>query len=286
MVRAANLAVCVALAFGAIVSAAAATSAAAPAPAAARRLEQVKVEGKAIDLHALPDNQVLRGKSGRQISGARLKQLHALLSGTANANAAVPTFKAQSGQSLKTLAAMPGNSRIQFDNGRMVRAQDLAKIVALTESLKQTRKPEPVPRALHGVTAKSAVGPSLSIEEALKRPGDEPIRVGKLVYSAQALREIDAKLRASPREPMGLAARATAVRNRTGAPPPRTSAGQQLRLAKGTSLKSVLDKPDNTVLVSPHGKTITVGQLKAHLNKTGQTVEQLQAQARKAAKKP
>jgi len=252
------------------------------APLAAARLEHLQIDGKAIDLHALPDSQMLRGNSGRQISVGRLKQLQAVLSGAAAPqSAASGVIKAAPTQNLKALAAMPANSRIQLSNGRVVSPVQLKRVDMLLGKLEEVRPARPLPRASTGVTAKIAVGPSLSLADALKRPDNEPIQVGKRVFTAATLRQIDSLLRADKKNPHGLVERAAAARKTTGGARTPSPSGPQFKAPAGTPIKTLLAKPDNTVLVSPHGKTFTVAQLKAWLQQNHLTAEQAESRFRK-----
>ena len=245
----------------------------APSPGLAndRAVQNIRVGNQILELHKLPDSKVFKGASGREISVARLRQLQARLA----APAPVPV-KAAPNQSLQQLAATPGTPRIQLANGRIVQVQQLSQIAKLTARLKQQHAPAaPVPQSRNGVQPKSTVGPTFALAEAIKRPGNEPIKVGRFVYTADELKLIDAKLRASLREPRGLTDHVSA-NGRRGAIPTVNVSGPQTRVPRGTSLKSMLSKADNTVLVSPSGRTITVGQIKAHLQSQGLTVEQAQ----------
>jgi hypothetical protein len=128
----------------------------------------------------------------------------------------------------------------------------------------------------------------LTIAAALERPGNEVIQVGSRKYSAEQLRRIDAALRASKREPLGLAERAAAMNKGMArasiAPKGPPATGPRLAVTKATPIQEMLSKPDDTVLQSPSGKTVTVGQVKQYMAREKLTPAQLGARFAKGAK--
>jgi len=179
------------------------------------RFKMVKVDGKLLDLRTMPDSTVLKGKSGRTISVAQIKQLQARIDGAST----TPMITAKKGQSLKSLAAAPAGTLVALPGGRIVRSQDLGKAQALLAKLSEKRVLKPVPVSLKNVQATAIVGQGLTLAEALKRPASDVIQVGSRKYTAEQLRQMDALLKASPREPRGLLDRAAAVGGRTGNAP-------------------------------------------------------------------
>lgn len=186
-------------------------------PTALTRFKMVKVDGKMIDLSKLTDSTVLKGKSGKTISVARIKQLQARIDGAST----MPMITAQKGQSLKSLAAAPVGTMIALPGGKVTRSQDLAKAQTLIAKLAVKRVIKPVPVSLTNVQPTAVVGQGLTLAEAMKRPANEVIQVGSRKYTAEQLRQMDALLKASPREPRGLLDRA-ASSGRTGQTPART----------------------------------------------------------------
>jgi hypothetical protein len=172
--------------------------------AALTRFKVVKVDGKLVDLRTLPDATVLKGKSGQTISVARIKQLQARLDGAS----AKPMITAQKGQSLKTLASAPSGTLIALPGGRVTRSQNLAQIQGVMARLKVKRVVRPIPVSLNNAQPTAVVGQGLTLADALKRPASDVIQIGSRKFTAEQLRQMDALLKASPRDPRGLLERA------------------------------------------------------------------------------
>ncbi len=243
------------------------------APTTQAQFQTLKVDGKVIDLRNLPDSQVLKAKSGKTISVARIRQLQARIDGAS----ARPMMTAKAGQSLKSLAAAPAGTRISLPNGKIVQSQDLGKIQNIYAKLSVNRTITPIPRQVKNAQAQAVVGQGITLAEAMKRPANDVIQVGSHKYTAEQLRQIDALLKASPRDPRGLLERAGsgAAAGRAGTTP-TIPTGPRLKLQRGTSINEMLAKPDNTVLESPSGKIITVAQLKQYMALERLTPAQLQ----------
>lgn len=187
------------------------------APTTLTRFKMVKVDGKMLDLTKLPDSTVLKGKSGKTISVARIKQLQARLDGVTTA----PMITAQKGQSLKSLASAPKNTLIAMPGGRVARSQDLAKVQNILAKLSVKRVVKPIPVSLKNAQPTAVVGQGLTLAEAMKRPASDVIQVGSRKYTAEQLRQMDALLKASPREPRGLLDRAASA-GRAGKTPAKS----------------------------------------------------------------
>jgi hypothetical protein len=184
-------------------------------PVALTRFKMVKVDGKMLDLTKLPDSTVLKGKSGKTITVARIKQLQARLDGVSTA----PMITAQKGQSLKSLAAAPVGTMIALPGGKVTRSQDVAKVQNLVAKLSVKRVIKPAPMSLKTAQPTAVVGQGLTLADAMKRPASDVIQVGSRKYTAEQLRQMDALLKASPREPRGLLDRAASASGRTGNAP-------------------------------------------------------------------
>ena len=240
-----------------------AASMAAPQPQA------VRVGNATIPLATLPDDKTFKSASGREISVARLKQLHAVL------NAPRLTVDAKTPLHLQSLASLPPNTSVHLAPGRDLRARDLAKIATLTAKLHQPPGPKvTLPVSLKNMQPQETVGTGLTVAEALKRPGNEPIRIGSYVFTADQLRTLDKTVRSSPRDPRGLAERAPTGAVTKATVPVASLTGPRTTVSNAPALKVLLGKPDNTVVVSPHGKATTVGRIKAYLAQRGQTLDQ------------
>lgn len=240
------------------------------------RLRTLTIDGRAVDVSALPDSTVLRGKSGRTITVAQLKQLEARINGVSSA----PVLVAKQGQSIKTLAAAPAGTRIVLPGGKVTRAEDMVKLQSIYAKLSEPRTVKPIPQSMPNATAQVVVGQGTTLADALKRPAGDVIQIGSRKYTAEQLRQIDALLKASPRDPRGLLERSRSANaaGRTGTPI-SIPTGPRIKLQRGTSIQEMLAKPDATVLESPSGKTISVGQLKQYMAHERLTPAQLQARA-------
>jgi hypothetical protein len=240
------------------------------------RFLKLKVDGKAVDVSALPDSAVLRGKSGKTITVAQLKQLEARINGVSSA----PMLVAKQGQTIGTLAAAPAGTRIALPGGKVARAEDMVKLQSIYAKLSEPRIVKPIPQSMPNATAQVVVGQGTTLAEAMKRPAGDVIQIGSRKYTAEQLRQMDALLRASPRDPRGLLERARGATpaGRTGTPIALPT-GPRIKLQRGTSIQDMLAKPDGTVLESPSGKTISVAQLKQYMAHERLTPAQLQARA-------
>ncbi len=240
------------------------------------RFRTLKVDGRAVDIGALPDSTVLRGNSGKTITVAQLKQLEARINGASSA----PVLVAKQGQTIRTLAAAPAGTRIVLPGGKVARAEDMVKLQSIYAKLSEPRVIKPIPQSMPNATAQAVVGQGTTLADAMKRPAGDVIQIGSRKYTAEQLRQIDALLKASPRDPRGLV-----ERSRSATPPGRTGApvsiatGPRVKLQPGTSIQDMLAKPDGTVLESPNGKVISVAQLKQYMAHERLTVAQLQARA-------
>ncbi len=238
------------------------------------RMQNLNIGGKIVDLRNLPDSHVLTASNGRTITIARIKQLQARMDSASTS----PLIIAKPGQSLKTLAASPKDSRVTLVGGQTASVTMLGKIEQLQIKLRTNRVVKPVPLSLPNVVAQGVVGQNnLTINEALKRPANEVIQISTHKYTAENLRKMDALLKANPRDPRGIA-------ERMGRPTATAStSGPILKVTRGESLQQLLNKPDNTVLESSNGKKVTVAQIKQYLAKERMTPAQLETKF-KAAK--
>lgn len=257
-------------------------------PTSRVRLQSVMVDGRAVDISTLPDTTVLKGSGGRTISVARVKQLQARLERGASAapagGAKAPLIVAKPGQSLASLSQSPAGSRIQLPGGRVARVEDLSKIQQLRAKLNERRVVRAVPQSMDRASANAVLGQNgLTMAEALKRPGSDVIQVGQRKFSVEQLRQMDALLRASPREPRGLTdGMATSTPGAGNAATARLAAGSQrpsgpvFQVRRGMNVRDMLAKPDNTVLQTESGKTTTVAQIKQYMATQRLTADQLE----------
>lgn len=196
-------------------------AAAAVTPQSLARFQTLKVAGKTVDLRTMANTDVLKGKNGRTISVARIKQLQARIDGASN----TPMMVAKPGQNLKTLAAAPAGTRISLPGGTTARSQDVAKVQNIYAKLAARRVIRPAPMSMTTAKPQAVVGQGgLTLADAMKRPAGEIIQVGTRKYTVEQLRFMDSQLKASKRDPRGLV-------DRTGARAAKTPAAN-LRDAK------------------------------------------------------
>ena len=203
-----------------------------------KRFQNIKMDNKLIDLRSLPDSTLLKGKSGRTISVERIKLLQARIDGTSNA----PMMAAKKGQSIKSLAAAPSGTLISLPGGRITRSQDMAKLQTIFARRNEKRVVRPIPISLKNAPAVAVVGQGgLTLANAIKRPAADVIQVGSRKYTAEQLRQMDALLKASPREPRGLVER---VGTRAARPVPSVNApiGTQNMSPPTEPMKSKLNR--------------------------------------------
>lgn len=169
------------------------------------RFQTLKVAGKTVDLRTMANTDVLKGKNGRTISVARIKQLQARIDGASS----TPMMVAKTGQSLKTLAAAPAGTRISLPGGTVARSQDMAKVQNIYAKLSTKRVIRPAPMSMTAAKPQAVVGQGgLTLADAMKRPTGEVIQVGTRKYTVEQLRFMDSQLKASKRDPRGLVDRA------------------------------------------------------------------------------
>lgn len=167
-------------------------------------------------------------------------------------SAAGETLKMGPGLKLSSLAAHPDSDLIELSDGKRVRLGDLRRVEQASRKLRGASAGTP-PAGLQfkpgagGTRIEDAVG----LAEALKRPDSETLVLpsGRLITVGQ-LRFV------LPRLEMRLGRPLEALTKR-----PQLS-GQALKVDDKSDWSAILKKPDHTLLESPLGKRITVGELK------------------------
>lgn len=161
-------------------------------------------------------------------------------------------LKMSPGLKLNSLAAHPDAELIELSDGKRVRLGDLRRVEQAARKLRNATSGTP-PAGLQfkpgagGTRVEDAAG----LAAALKRPDSDTIILpsGRRVTAGQ-LRFVQ------PRVEMRLGRPLEALAKR----PPLD--GQALKVDDKTDWSAILKKPDQTVLESPSGKRITVGELK------------------------
>jgi hypothetical protein len=170
------------------------------------------------------------------------------------------TIKYHPTMTMKSLADRPDADRVELSNGRRMSLGDLRKLEAagkkmaapLVDRLPTSLKIKP------GATG-TLVRNSADLASALKRPDNATIQLpsGRLVTVGQ-IKFVQAYVEKKVGHPL------TEVPKRPNLTGPVVKVPQN---ATKTQWDEILKKPDSTVLESPHGKKITVGELKDALAK-------------------
>lgn len=161
-------------------------------------------------------------------------------------------LKMSSGLQLKSLAAHPDSKLIELSDGKRVRLGDLRRVEQATRKLRNAGVGSP-PTGLQfkpsaeGTHVEDAAG----LAAALKRPDSETLILpsGRHITVGQ-LRFVQPRVEMRLGRPLD-----------TLAMRPQLS-GQALKVNEKSDWKAIIQKPDQTILESPSGKRITVGELK------------------------
>lgn len=162
-------------------------------------------------------------------------------------------LKMSPGLRLSSLAAHPDSDMIELSDGKHVRLGDLRRVEQAARKLRSASAKAVPPAGLQfrsgsgGMQIKDAAG----IVSALKRPDSETIVLpsGRRVTAGQ-LRFV------KPYVEMRLGRSLDGLSKR-----PNLS-GPALKVTDKSDWNAILQKPEQTVLESPSGKRITVGELK------------------------
>lgn len=159
------------------------------------------------------------------------------------------------------LAGRPDTDQVEFSGGGRMSVGTIRRLEAAAQKLR-TPGVYRIPAAVR--TKPAATGTRLNnaadLAEALKRPDNETVQlpsgqratVGQIKFvQPEVERQLGRKLTAIPSRP--------------------NLAGSTLKVTRNTTedeWKNILQKPDSTVIESPHGTRITVGELKQFLRTT------------------
>jgi hypothetical protein len=161
-------------------------------------------------------------------------------------------LKMSPGLQLKSLAAHPDSKLIELSDGKRVRLGDLRRVEQASRKLRNAVSGMP-PAGLQfkpgagGTRVEDAAG----LAAALKRPDSDTIILpsGRRVTVGQ-LRFVQPRVEMRLGRPLEATAKRPAL------------SGQALKVDDKTDWSAILKKPDQTILESPSGKRITVGELK------------------------
>lgn len=160
---------------------------------------------------------------------------------------------------VSSLAGRADTDIVEFSDGRRMRVGDIRRLQVLQQKMRAAVPGSRLTAALKvkpattGIQIKNAA----DLAAALKRPDNETVKLpsGRLVTVGQIK-----LLQPLLEKRLGRKLEITSLQ------PDRS--GPALKISKTTTReqwKSILQKPDNTVLESPNGKRITVGELKQWL---------------------
>lgn len=178
-------------------------------------------------------------------------------------------IKSYPGLQYKDLTGRSGSDILLFSDGKKVRVDDVRKMAAVQEKLRTRGKSQPPAQFRQTAAAKGLQLKSRGdLSSALKRPDNETVvlpsgrsaTVGQIKYvQSEVERRLGRRLDLTSARPVltGPAIKVTA----------KTSKDEW---------KNIFRQPDSTILESPNGKRITVGELK-------QTIKE-RRQLRKAGK--
>ncbi|MHC3993826.1 hypothetical protein ACXWTF_03300 [Thiomicrolovo sp. ZZH C-3] len=190
------------------------------------------------------------------------------------ASAAQSTAPAAQSSAAKSIAYKPGLTmadlmsaapaeRVVFQSGRSISVEDLRRLQSFQHKLRAA-KASPAAAALRrkpdARNVKTAITTRADLTNALRLPDDDTVRLpsGKLV-TAKVLKMA-----------YGLAEQR--IRRSSAAPAKRSlPQGKAVNVTASNDKaywRGILQKPDDTVLQSPGGKRITVGELKSYLEQS------------------
>ncbi len=157
------------------------------------------------------------------------------------------------GMQLQSFAGRPDSELIEFSDGRQVRLGDMRRIEQSAQRLRSAPKVAVVPPGLQFKPAASGtrVDTSKALADALKRPdSDTLVLPSGAKLTVGQLKFLQPMVEKRLGHPLGAA---------SGRP---QLSGPVTKVTAQTDLKSMLSQPDSTVLESPNGKRVTVGELK------------------------
>lgn len=158
------------------------------------------------------------------------------------------------GMTVSSLAQRSDSDVVEFSSGRRLPIRDIRRLDAVAKKLQAGARPLPTAFSVKPGATVATVKSRDDLLAALQRPDTDTVRLpsGKLITAAQ-LR----LLKPEVEKRLG--------RSMESVPTRRTPTGPTMKLQHTVPVlewKSILTQPDNTVLESPNGKKITVGELK------------------------
>ena len=160
------------------------------------------------------------------------------------------------------LTGRPDGDRVELQDGRRLKIGDIRRLTSLTQKARAATPGSRMPEALKfKPAAKGApLRSSDDLAAALTRPDSETLQLPSGKTMTVGLLKL---VREDVERQLGRSLTAKTAR-------PDLS-GPAVKVQTGTDWKNILQRPDNTVLESPGGKRITVGELKKVLADSGKT---------------
>lgn len=169
-------------------------------------------------------------------------------------NSTVSVIKMQSGMTTRSLTQRADSDIVEFSNGRRLPVRDIRRLDAIAKKLQGGARQLPMAFSVKPGRAVLAVRNRDELLSAMKRPETDTIQLpsGKTITVAQ-LRLL------KPEVEKRLGRSMESVPTRIAPTGPSMKLQRTLPVSEW---KNILKQPDSTVLESPNGKKITVGELK------------------------
>ncbi len=174
------------------------------------------------------------------------------------ASASQDMLKIQPGMSPATLAGRPSNELVMLPSGKTISIGKLQKFSAISKKLRQVKnQPQRMGLKYQPAATGIQVKNAMDLSAALQRPDSDTVQLpsGKLVTV-----ELLHYLQPEVERRIGHNMASTSVKHELN--------GKPIKVQKTTEKeywKEILLKPDSTVLETPDGQRITVGELKQFL---------------------
>lgn len=178
--------------------------------------------------------------------------------------AAANVVKYRPNLSTAKLAGRPDSDMVEFDNGRRVRLGDVRRLEASISKARATRAPNVLPALRQRPAATgTAIRNASDLAAALKRSDQETVVLPSGQRATVAQLRI-AKTFADKRM----------ARSPANAPQRPNLSGVAIKVTPETDFKALLTKPDATVLETPQGTRVTVGEIKQYFAQRAKTPAQ------------
>ncbi len=163
--------------------------------------------------------------------------------------------------SVATLADRPSTDLVELSDGRRVPLGDVRRLAAAVQNARAARGPHVLPAlAARPAATGTPVSNASDLAAALKR-GDQ-----ETVVLPSGRRATVAQLRVAKELADRQAGRSVAR------PVQRANlSGPAVKVTAQTDFKTLLNQPDSTVLESPQGTRVTVGEIKQYFARRGKT---------------